>query len=355
MNGMTAVATESTSADSAEAKLAWKQAIAKYQEPSLPRASWQIMNSFGPYVAAWVLMYFTTAISWWITIPIAVLASGFLVRIFIIFHDCGHGSYFASKRANDVTGFIAGLLTFTPYFQWRWDHAIHHGTSGHLDKRGTGDIWTMTVQEYLDSSRWKRFLYRASRNPFVLFIVAPLFIFVLWQRIPPPNTNARERRSVWWMNLAIVGQLVVMSWIFGIGTYLAIQLTVTLVSGAMGIWLFYVQHQFDGVYWERGDNWNYTDAALQGSSFYKLPKILQWFSGNIGFHHIHHLNPRIPNYNLERCHEADPTFQQVKPLTLTNSLKSLGYRFWDEKAKRLIGNRQMRQIRREYNESQRAG
>jgi len=329
---------------------AWKQIVAKYQEPSTGRALWQIVNTFLPYALIWYLMYRSLAVSWWLTVPLAVIAGLFLVRIFIIFHDCGHGSYFRSRRANDVVGFIAGVLTFTPYYHWRWEHAIHHGTVGHLDKRGTGDVWTMTVQEYLEASRWKRFAYRMARNPFVLFVVAPLYLFVVSQRIPSAKASRRERQSVWWMNLAILCMVVALGAIFGLWQYLLIQVAVTMVAGAGGVWLFYLQHQFEDAYWERGDDWDYAAAALQGSSFYKLPKILQWFSGSIGFHHIHHLSPRIPNYNLQKCHEADPLFQQVKPMTLLSSLRSLSLRLWDEQSKKLVGYRRMRQIRREKHE-----
>ena len=268
-----------------------------------------------------------------------------LVRIFIIFHDCGHGSYFRSGSANSVLGFIAGVLTLTPYHHWRWEHAIHHSTAGHLDKRGTGDIWTMTVREYAQSTRSKRFLYRLARNPFVLFLLAPLFVFWFLQRYPSRRANARERHSVWWTNLAIVCGVIVLCRIFGAFNYVMIQLTVTAVGGAIGLWMFYVQHQFENVYWERGDHWDYAAAALQGSSFYKLPRILQWFSGNIGFHHIHHLSARIPNYNLQSCHEADPLFRSVKALTLWSSLHSVTLRLWDEKSRKLVGFRQARRMR----------
>jgi omega-6 fatty acid desaturase (delta-12 desaturase) len=329
----------------------WKEIVAKYQIPSTWRALWQIVNTLVPYALLWYLMYRSLAVSWWLTVPLAVLAGAFLVRIFIIFHDCGHGSYFKSRRANDITGFITGVLTFTPYYHWRWEHAIHHASAGHLDKRGTGDVWTLTVQEYLEASRWKRFAYRLARNPIVLFGLAPLFLFVVLQRFPARKANARERRSVWWMNLAILGMAAALSWVFGLMAYLIIQLTVMMVAGSAGVWMFYVQHQFEDVYWERGDNWDYTAAALQGSSFYKLPKILQWFSGNIGFHHIHHLSARIPNYNLERCHRSDPLFQTVKPITLFSSLKSFTLRLWDEKGKKLVGYRHMRNLRREQNRS----
>jgi omega-6 fatty acid desaturase (delta-12 desaturase) len=323
-------------------KAAWKAIVARFQEPSRGRAVWQIINTFIPYMLLWYLMYLGIAHAWWVTLPLALLAAAFLVRIFIIFHDCGHGSYFKSQHANDVLGFIAGVLTFTPYYHWRWEHAVHHGSTGNLERRGVGDVWTMTVQEYLKSSRWNRLTYRLTRNPFILFVVAPAFIFIVWQRFPSPQASPRERRSVWWMNLAIACYVVMMCAIFGVGRYLLIQSIVMVVSSAAGVWLFYIQHQFEDAYWERGENWDYTAAALQGSSFYKLPKVLQWFSGNIGFHHIHHLSPRIPNYNLQRCHEADPLFQKVRPVTLFGSLRSLKLRLWDEKAKQLVSFRRAR-------------
>jgi omega-6 fatty acid desaturase (delta-12 desaturase) len=327
--------------------IAWKAIVALYQKPSTWRALWQIIDSIVPYVLLWYLMYRSLSVSWWITLPLAVLASGFLIRIFIIFHDCGHGSFFKSQLVNDTVGFVAGVITFTPYYHWRWEHAVHHAGSGDLDKRGTGDIWTMTVQEYLESSRWKRFAYRLARNPIVLFVIAPIFLFLIRQRFPSPGASKRERESVQWMNLAILGMVAGLIWTFGFKSYLLIQLTITGVGGAIGIWMFYVQHQFEGVYWERGEDWDYTAAALQGSSFYKLPKILQWFSGNIGFHHIHHLSPRIPNYNLERCHKADPLFQNVPSVTLLSSLKALTFRLWDEPLRQLVGYRRLRDIRKE--------
>lgn len=324
----------------------WKPLVAKFQQPSLSRALWQITSTVGAYVLVWCLMYFSLAVSWWIVAPLAILAGGLLVRIFVIFHDCGHGSYFKSRRANDIVGFIAGMLTFTPYDHWRWEHSIHHATSGHLDKRGTGDIWTLTVQEYLDASRWTRFAYRLARNPFILFLIAPLYLFFIQQRFPSRKASKRERHSVYWMNLAILGMAIGLSWIFGIKEYLLIQLIIVAVAGGAGVWLFYVQHQFEGVYWERGENWDYTRAALEGSSFYRLPKVLQWFSGSIGFHHIHHLSARIPNYNLEECHEAHPIFQRVKPITLRDSLKSFTFRLWDEQHRKLVGFGYLRELRR---------
>lgn len=327
-------------------KTSWQRSLAPYQHSSALRSWGQLANTLVPYALLWVLMYFSARVSWWATAGLAVLAGAFLVRIFIIFHDCGHGSFFKSRQANDVLGFVLGLLTFTPYHQWRWEHAIHHGTAGHLDKRGTGDVWTMTVREYLESSKKKRFAYQIVRNPVILLLVAPLVLFVVIQRIPS-TPGRRERHSVWWTNLAVACFVAAMCAIFGVKTYLLIQLIVTTIAGAGGVWMFYVQHQFENVYWERADNWDFTAAALHGSSFYKLPAVLQWFSGSIGFHHIHHLSPRIPNYNLQKCHDADPLFEQVKPITFGASLGTLALRLWDEKTKKLIGFGPLRERRRE--------
>lgn len=336
----------------------WKQIVARYQKPSTARATWQIVNTLVPFLALWVVMHFTVAISWWLTVPLAILAGAILVRAFIIFHDCGHGSFFKSQKANHITGAISGVLTFTPFYYWRWQHAIHHSSSGDLDRRGTGDVWTLTVQEYLESSRWKRFAYRLARNPVVLFVIAPLYLFLIHQRIPSLKAPTRERYSVYWTNLAVGTLAVIGIAAFGLKAYLIIQLIILTTAGGLGVWLFYVQHQFEGVYWERRGEWDYVQAALQGSSFYKLPRILQWFSGNIGFHHIHHLSPRIPNYHLEKCHTEEPLFQTVKPVTFFGSFKSLTFRLWDEKKRQLVGFGSIRnriRMPRRYRGAQQAG
>jgi len=321
--------------------------VAQYQTPVVWRSIWQVVNTLVPYALLWYLMYRSLAVSYWITLPLALLAAGFLVRVFIIFHDCGHGSYFESRKAADFLGFITGVLTFTPYYHWRWEHALHHSTAGNLDRRGLGDVWTLTVREYLEASRWQRFAYRLARNPFVLFVLAPLFLFLVKQRFGLAKAPRRERHSIYWTNLALLGLGTGLSLLFGLKAYLVIQLTVLTAAGAAGVWLFYVQHQFEGVYWARHGEWDYTKVALQGSSFYKLPKIGQWFSGSIGFHHIHHLSPRIPNYNLEKCQNAVPLFHSVKPLTLFSSLKSITFRLWDEQRQKLVGFGHLRAIRKQ--------
>lgn len=322
--------------------LSWKKSLTQYQASSIARSTWQIINTLLPYIGLWVAMYYCLAVSWWLVIPLAILAAGFLIRLFIIFHDCGHGAFFKSKTANNTLGFILGIITSTPYYHWRWEHGIHHASSGNLDKRGTGDIWTMTVEEYLSASRWQKFIYRVSRNPIILFLIAPGILFLFWQRLPNKRAPKREKRSVYYTNIGLLLFFGGLIYIFGWKDFLIIQAIISVVAGAAGVWLFYVQHQYEGVYWARNENWTALDAALKGSSFYKLPKILQWFSGNIGFHHIHHLNSRIPNYHLEKCHKATPLFQTVKPITLFASRKSFGYRLWDEQKRQLIGYRHVR-------------
>ncbi len=315
----------------------WREVVAKYQQPAPRAALWQFTNTVVPYLALWYLMHLSLGVSYWLTAALVVLTAGFQIRVFIIFHDCGHGSFVSSQQANTLLGFITGVLSFTPYHHWRWEHALHHASAGNLDRRGTGDVWTLTVQEYLEASRWKRFAYRLARNPLILFVLAPLFLFLVKYRFPSPSAGRRERNSVYWTNTAILALAAGLSCLFGWKTYLVLQLALVALAGAAGLWLFYVQHQFEGVYWERRDEWDYCTAALRGSSFYKLPKVLQWFSGNIGFHHIHHLSPRIPNYHLEKCHRSEPLFQAVKPVTLLSSFKCLTFRLWDERARRLVG------------------
>jgi len=321
----------------AKAAIAWRAIVARYQTSNPRRALWQVANTYVPYVVLWYLMYRSLEVSYWITLGLALVAAGFLARIFIIFHDCGHGSFFKSRRANDFLGFISGMLTFTPYHYWRHSHAIHHATAGNLDRRGVGDIWTMTVAEYEGASIWLRLRYRFYRTPLVLFLVGPVYVFLLKQRLASFKAGWRWQQSVQWTNLAILGMALLVSALIGVKAYLLIQLPIISVAAIAGVWLFYVQHQFEGVYWERRANWDHYMTAMKGSSFYELPKVLQWFTGNIGFHHIHHLSPRIPNYFLERCHRENPLLQEAKILRLRESFKTIRYRLWDEERQKLVG------------------
>jgi omega-6 fatty acid desaturase (delta-12 desaturase) len=280
-------------------------------------------------------MIWSLQFSYWITLALSIPAAGFLMRTFIIFHDCGHGSFFKSQKANDFLGRITAFLHFTPYYRWKHDHAIHHATAGDLDRRGTGDLYTMTVKEYLTSPRWWKIIYRVTRHPLVLLGISPLIVFLIAHRIPPAK-GRREIASVWWTNIMLVVVITLVCWWIGWKTFVLVQLPILWISSTVGIWLFYVQHNFDPTYWEGHEAWDFVKAGLQGSSFYKLPLLLQWFTGNIGFHHIHHLSSRIPNYNLPKCYEENPIFH-VKPLTIRASLKSLFLRLYDEERMMMVG------------------
>jgi omega-6 fatty acid desaturase (delta-12 desaturase) len=328
------------------ARPAWYQDVARYAQPNRRRAIWQLVNTFIPYIGLWVLMVYTVkmGVSYWITLALAVVAAAFLVRIFIFFHDCCHGSFFSSPRANTILGYISGVLTFTPYHSWRRSHATHHATAGNLDRRGVGDVWTMTVEEYWAAPRGQRLAYRFIRNPLVMFGLGPAFMFLVAQRFSHKGAKKRERASVIITNLAILAIVVLASLTIGFWTYVLIQLPIILIAGSLGLWLFYVQHQYENVYWARQGEWDPIKAALEGSSYYKLPKVLQWFTGNIGLHHIHHLRPRIPNYRLQQCYDQVPAMQAVQPLTLFKSLKSLRMNLWDEKQHKLVTFRSLQEM-----------
>lgn len=311
--------------------------LKRNSKPLISRSVRQILNSVVPFLGLWVALYFSLRVSYWLTLALAVVTAAFMVRVFIIFHDCGHGSFFRSKRANEIVGFITGVLTLTPHYRWWYEHARHHATSGDLDRRGIGDIWMMTVEEYRNASSWNRLKYWCYRQPIFMLTVGPLLMFALLNRFPGKSSRRREKLSVLWCNLALVGIWTTLAFTIGLKAYLMMQIPVTVIGGAAGIWLFYVQHQYEGTYWARRVNHDPAEAALAGSSFYRLPRILQWFSGNIGFHHIHHLNSRIPNYFLERCHRELPPLPQVKRLSLRESLHSLSLRLWDEEQGRMVG------------------
>ncbi len=334
-----AIETQSNPMPAKAKSLPWQQAVKEYQNNDLRISLWQMLNSIAPYFILWYLAYRSLEIHYGLTLLLTTLAGLFAMRIFIIFHDCGHGSFFKSRRANDLVGVLTGIITFTPYFAWRHAHAVHHATSGDLDRRGVGDIWTLTYEEYQKLPRHKQIFYRIYRNPFVIFVIGPPIDFIVLQRLPWVNVSEkpREKNSVTWTNLALLGIFLGMGFTIGFTEYILVQLPIVMFTSSLGVWLFYVQHQYENVYWERHQEWDYATAALYGSSFYKLPKILQWFSGNIGFHHIHHLSPRIPNYNLEPCHDENPIFKEIEPLTLRSSLKSLRIRVWDEDRHKMIG------------------
>jgi acyl-lipid omega-6 desaturase (Delta-12 desaturase) len=324
-------------------KTAWYRTTAEYGQPNVRKSIWQTVNTLGPYGFLWALMIFTVrwGYPYWITLLLALVAAGLLVRVFILFHDCCHGSFFASRRANTALGYVTGVLTFTPFEDWRHAHNRHHATAGDLDRRGVGDIWTMTTEEYLAAPLRRRLGYRIYRNPFILLGPGAALLFLCFQRFPTKGAGKSERRSVWLTNSAILLVVGMAAWTIGLQTYLVIQLPIILVAGGLGLWLFYIQHQFENVYWVRHEAWNPLSVALQGSSYFKLPKMLQWFTGNIGLHHIHHVRPSIPNYNLQQCHDAIPAFQAVEAVTLRSSFRSLGLALYDAERRKLVGFRSL--------------
>ena len=317
---------------------ALRTALKPFAKPDLGRAVWQVVNTFLPYFGLWALLIYLlkNGVSFFLLLPLLILAALLLVRIFIIFHDCAHSSFFASRRANVILGYISGFLTFTPFTDWQHNHLVHHGSFANLDRRGGGDMWTLTVSEYRALSPASRLAYRLYRNPFVFLGIGPGYSFLVTQRFSHGGEGRRERFSVMITNLAIVTMIVLASLTMGFTTYLLIQVPVMLIAGAVGVWLFYVQHQFEGVYWAHQDEWDPVKAALDGSSYYKLPKILQWFTGSIGQHHVHHVLPRIPNYRLQESYDATPEMQQVPALTIIKSLGSLKLNLWDEEQHKLV-------------------
>ena len=317
---------------------AWSARLARYRGPELWRSIWQLASAVALFVGAWALMYASLRVGYWLTLLLAVPAGFFLIRLFIIQHDCGHAAFFRSARVADIVGSIIGVFTLTPYHYWKKTHALHHATSGNLEHRGFGDIDTWTVDEYLARSRWRRFLYRLYRHPIVLFGVGAVLHFFVRHRIPTivPREWTRERRSILWTDVGLLALIVIMGTLLGFREVLLVQLPVTLLSTAMGVWLFYVQHQFEPTYWEHDDRWAYDAAALQGSSYYRLPRVLQWATGNIGLHHIHHLHPRIPNYRLQQALDDHPELRQVPTLTLWESFRCVRLTLWDERQRKLI-------------------
>ena len=319
-----------------------QSAIAVYQHPGRWQSLWQLLNTLIPYGVLWYAAYRALDYSIWLALPIIALLAGFQIRVFIIFHDCGHGSFWRSRRANDFWGIVTGILTFTPYHRWRASHARHHGTSGNLDKRGEGDVWMMTLREYLEAPRSERLKYRLYRNPLIMFLLGPLLITLVNNRIPGKRASRADRRSVYSTNMAIAVGSALMILLVGWKAFLLIQLLALFLAHIAGVWLFYVQHQFEGVYWERNSNWDFFTASLMGGSFYKLPAIIRWFTGSIGYHHVHHLNSRIPNYNLARCQRDIPELQKAPTIGLFSSLKSLNFRLWDEDAGQMVSFRAVR-------------
>ncbi len=327
---------------SESSKTSWIQIVSKYNHPNALKSWWQFGSNLLLYVFCWFLMIESLSVSYWITLLLVIPSTGVLVRLFIIFHDCGHGSFLKSRKISAFLGYFIGILTFTPYFWWVHNHQVHHETAGNLDKRGIGDVWTLTVDEYRKSSRWQRIVYRFYRNPITMFGIGTLFVFLIGNRFTKKSMNRNGRMGVYITNAGLLVFAVGMSLLIGVKAFVMIQLPLIYLAGIVGFWLFYVQHQFDPSYWSHQETWDYKTVALEGSSYYKLPRILQWYTGNIGFHHIHHLSPLIPNYNLRKCHRENIMFHHIVPLTIWGSFRALTFRLWNEETREMVSFRKLR-------------
>ncbi|UYY98109.1 fatty acid desaturase [Peribacillus frigoritolerans] len=313
-----------------------RKQIAPFEQSTTKQSIWQIINTLGPFIILWYLAYISLSVSYWLALIPAVFAAGFLTRIFIIFHDCTHHSFFKDRRANRIVGTIMGVLTLFPFDQWGHEHSVHHATSGNLDKRGTGDIWTLTVDEYLAAPFKLRFAYRFYRNPLVMFGLGPIYVFLLKNRFNRKGARKKEKNNTYLTNVLIVVLAALLCLAVGWQSFLLVQGSIFMISGSIGIWLFYVQHTFEDSYFEENEEWEYVLAAVEGSSFYKLPKLMQFLTGNIGYHHVHHLSPRVPNYKLEMAHNNTQPLENVPTITLATSLRSLRFRLWDEESKNFV-------------------
>lgn len=317
---------------------AWYPLLKTHQNPDWRKTVWQVANTLIPYGFLWYLMIRSIQLRYpyGLTLMLALPAAAFLVRIFILFHDCVHHSLFKSKRLNTFFGHLLGVLVFTSFKDWRFSHLRHHGTCANLDARGFGDIWTLTLKEYKNLPGKQQLIYRLYRNPLVLMGLGSVFSFLIGNRFPTRKVGKKERMNVLYIDLIILIMILIAAWFMGWQPYLLIQLPVLWLAGMAGIWLFYLQHQFPGGYWARKNEWDPLRAAMEGSSFYKLPPILAWFSGSIGYHHIHHLNPRIPNYNLKKCYDAVPALQAKAQLTIAKSLACIRLKMWDEERQEMV-------------------
>ncbi|WP_181350451.1 fatty acid desaturase [Thalassobacillus sp. CUG 92003] len=324
-----------------------KKRVAPFAKSDTKVGVAQLINSVIPFFLFWFLAYQSLSVSIWLTLAVTVIAACFVVRIFIIFHDCAHGSFFKSSQANRVVGTFTGIISHFAFAKWKRSHMMHHATSGNLDKRGTGDIWMMTVDEYIHASFWTRLTYRLYRNPIVMFGLGPFFLFLVDNRFNKKGAKRKERMNTYFINTSIAVIYALLIWIIGWQAFLIVQLPILFLSGAIGIWLFYVQHQFEDSYFENEEEWDFVKAAVDGSSYYKLPTVMQWITGNIGFHHVHHLSPRVPNYNLEKTHNNVTPLQQATTITLASSLESFRFRVYDEANKKFVSFKEMKNILRQ--------
>jgi omega-6 fatty acid desaturase (delta-12 desaturase) len=329
--------TQTAPADEAKRdKPFWRDLIAPYERPNIARSTVDLATSVVPYLLLSVAGYLVLDVSVWLTLGLSVIASGFLLRTFIVFHDCAHGSFFASKEANTWVGRLTAFLTFQAFADWRHKHAVHHGSAGDLDRRGTGDVHTMTLDEYVEAPWKQRLAYRLFRNPIVMFGIGPIWALMIGPRIWSKSQRKRQRNSVLLTNIGFAVVLGAIWWFVGFGAWAAVQMPAAVIAGTAGVFLFYVQHQFEDAYWESADQWSYAEAALRGSSYLRLPQPFQFFTGNIGLHHVHHLSAKVPNYNLQSAHDEQSIFHDVPVLTAWDGVKAVRLKVIDPANGRLL-------------------
>jgi len=312
------------------------RSMQRYARPRLGRSLVDLVTSVLPYLGLTVLMYLMLDVSYLVVLALALPAGGFLLRTYILFHDCAHGSFLPGKRANAWLGRVLGILVYSPFQAWRHSHAVHHASAGDLERRGVGDLPTLTVAEYRARPWPGRLGYRLFRNPLVMFGIGPVYALILQPRLVPRSARPRNRHSVIGTNVALAVLVAALCWLVGWREFLLVQAPTALLAGSAGVFLFYVQHQFEDAYWESSEHWSYEDAALRGSSYLRLPRVLQFFTGNIGLHHVHHLSARIPNYNLQRAHDENAVFHSVPTLSLWDGLRTVRLKLWDEDRKRMV-------------------
>ncbi|GGC15651.1 fatty acid desaturase [Marivita lacus] len=323
----------------------WVKILARYREPNPMRSSFELAVTLAPFVALWAAAWWAMGVSYWLTFALSCVNAAFVLRLFIIQHDCGHGSFYNNRAVSDWLGRILGVLTLTPYDVWRRTHSIHHSAHGNLDRRGIGDVHTLTVAEYKALSPWNKLMYRIYRHPIILFGLGPFYLFFVQNRLPLGlMSHARYWASAMGTNVAILVTLMVMLYFGGLMPILLIFLPSTLLAATAGVWLFYVQHQFETTLWDGEENWQLHDAALHGSSHYVLPPVLQWLSGNIGIHHVHHLYSRIPFYRLTEVLRDHVTLGEMNRMTIRESLVNARLHLWDEGSRRLLSFRQARAL-----------
>jgi omega-6 fatty acid desaturase (delta-12 desaturase) len=322
----------------------WKDALAPHAQARTDRAALQVATSLLPYLLLCVTSYLTLGVSTVLTVLLVIPTAGFLVRTFVVFHDCAHGSLFPSRSANHRVGVVLGLFVLAPFRQWQHEHSVHHATSGDLDRRGIGDVMTLTVSEYSTMAWYKRVGYRMFRNPIVMFGLGPIAAMIIGPRIPERSARPRQRRSVLLTDVTLVAAIALICWAIGWRDFLVVWAPAAMLAGSAGVWLFYVQHQFEDAYWQRGDDWGYAEAALRGSTFLKLPRLLGFFTADIGLHHVHHLNARIPNYNLRRAHDSHPIFSEVPTISMWDGFRATRYKLWDEQSRKMLTFAQARRV-----------